>query len=387
MVPNILPGQLLYNGCFTMAFLKDSLRSSFKGALSSRLSVLPLFAIALLPVTLPVLSLFAHSPVVAQVSRDPLTGPSETASPATDLVTIPGTSLSLIPPAGFVLSEDYSGFFNADDFSSIVLAELPSEAYPELAAIFSSTPEAITAAFAARGLDVEVDSIATVEHEGKAVPFVSAVQIAGGLDVQKYFVLFGQEQAGLANTLLLTFNVMPDSLLGEGDVVTTIRSAEISPPPSIEETITELPFTFEVVEPFQRAYGLMGTAVLLNLSGELGADSEEPLIIIARSLNTTALETPQPAELAALSERLLRETDGFADTEITRQLSVEFAGRAGYLIEASQPDSDDFVAQYVSVMPDGYYLRMLVLGAPDKVAELMPAIQAIRSSVAIRSQG
>jgi len=362
-----------------MASLKNRLRSSLREGVKSGFSMLPLLTTALLPIAIPVLGLFVDSPVAAQITQDAVTR---------DAIAIPGTSLSLVPPTGFVLSEDYSGFVNYEDFSSIVLAELPPQAYSELADIFTSTPAEITAAFADRGLIVEVDAVSTVEHQGKTIPLVSAVQTLGDLKVQKYFTLFAQDSAGLQNALLLTFNVTPDSLLSQAEVVATISSAEISSPPSVEEATAELPFTFEVVPPFQRVLGLLGSAVLLNLSGETGVGNEEPLIIIASSLSTitgaTASGTLPSAELAAFSERVLKETDGFADVVINQRSPIEFAGGAGHYITGSQARSDEFVAQYIRVLPDGYYIRMLVIGDLETVIEHTSAIQMIQSSVEMK---
>ncbi|MEM9947426.1 MAG: hypothetical protein AAF810_15335, partial [Cyanobacteria bacterium P01_D01_bin.36] len=61
---------------------------------------------------------------------------------------------------------------------------------------------------------------------------------------------------------------------------------------------------------------------------------------------------------------------------------VTFAGGAGYAIEATSQDGLNFaITQYVRVLPDGHYIRMLVVGASEELTELSPAIQAIQSSV------
>jgi len=296
------------------------------------------------------------------------------------LVEIPGTSLSLVPPPGFTLSTHYSGFENLEDFSSIVLTELPPEAYSSISTIFASTPEEITAAFAERGLDLAVESTATVARADTEVSMVTGIQTLGTRKVKKYIALFEE-----GNTLLLTFNVMAQSPLSEAAVIETIQSAEISPPPSIQETVDALPFTFEAASPFQLIYSLLGSAVVLNLSGEVDPSGTEPLITIASSINPSPIIITDPDDLAAFSERILRETNSdFAEAEIDNGALADFAGGEGYLIEGTVPDSSERVIQYLRVLPDGSYIRLLALGASEDLAELRPAIEAVQGSVLMK---
>ena len=309
--------------------------------------------------------------------------------PTAQPVPIPETGLSLVPPPGFTLATQYSGFENLEDLSSILAVELPSSAHAELSALFTSTPEALTEAFAERGLVLEVESLSAISlptssSEDIEIPFAIGTQTLGELKVKKYFALLGE-----GRTVLLTFNIMPNSPLREADIENTLQSVKISPLPTRQDDVTTLPFTFEVVSPFRRAFDLLGSTVLLNLSGELETApetapesvSEEPIIIIASSLSPTAINLPSTA-LADFSEQLLKDTDGFADVTIRSRSPVTFAGGAGYAIEATSQDGLNFaITQYVRVLPDGHYIRMLVVGASEELTELSPAIQAIQSSV------
>ena len=96
-----------------------------------------------------------------------------------ELTLIPGTGVSLLPPAGFVLSDQFSGLVNPDNLSSILIIELPPEAHSTLASAFSSTPGDITTAFASRGTMIEVERVSTVSIEDAQVPLVIGTQTAG----------------------------------------------------------------------------------------------------------------------------------------------------------------------------------------------------------------
>ncbi|MEM9091984.1 MAG: hypothetical protein AAGC93_25020 [Cyanobacteria bacterium P01_F01_bin.53] len=316
-------------------------------------------------------------------NRPSIGGPSIEDNDA-ELTTIPGTSVSLSPPPGFVLSDRFSGFINPETLSSIVLVEMPPEAYPELASMLSSTPQAVTEAFSDRGIVLVVEKISSISLGTDTTPFVQGVQVADGMRVTKYFALLKGDR-----TILLTFNVIEPDDLSEETIIETIQSVSLSPAPSIEQKIAELPFTLEAIAPFQVLDVIVGSSVVLNLSGERAPLEEEPLIIIANSTSPIT-SNPSETDLADYSSQLLQNTSGFSHADITEQSTVDFAGGEGYLIQALLPEANQQeasqqegtkVLQYLRILPNGFHLRMIVLGDSETLEELTPAIQAIQRSV------
>lgn len=291
---------------------------------------------------------------------------------AAELVSIPGTSLALSPPEGFVLSEQFSGFINPDTRSSIVLTELPPEAYPELAALFSAAPDAIAEAFASRGIALQVEAVSNISAGDAQAPFVEGTQSAGGLQVRKYFTLLSGER-----TILLTFNVIEGDPLSKAAVVETVRSVNLASAASLQESLASLPFTFQTAPPFQVVQTLAGSSVLLSPSGEPDASGTEPFIVIASSVSPV-----ETFDLAAFSSQLLQETRGFTEANIIAQTPIDFAGGEGYLTRATLQDAA--VLQYFAILPDGFYIRLLVQGNAEALETLTPAIQFIQESIEVR---
>lgn len=286
------------------------------------------------------------------------------------LVPVPGTSILLEPPAGFSLSEEFSGFVNLDDFSSIVITEFPLEGYSEIATIFSST-EAATKSFASQGIVVK--EVSTVTVGDMQVPLLKGVQNVNNISVDKYIALLRGDK-----TILLVFNVTDRDRLGETDVITAIESVEIASTPSVEEQIAQLPFTFEVAAPFQVLQTLAGSGVAITPNGEPDPSGKGPLIIIASSIGSVVETT----DLAVFAEQLLRETRGFTTARITEQNPIDFAGGSGYFIKATV--SKDSIFQYLRIPANRSYVRLIVSGEPKEVERLMPAIQAIVDSVQVK---
>ncbi|MEL6554237.1 MAG: hypothetical protein AAFQ63_12350 [Cyanobacteria bacterium J06621_11] len=290
-----------------------------------------------------------------------------------ELVIIPGTSVSLIQPSGFILSEQFSGFENPDTFSSIVIAELPLEAYAEVAETFSSTPEEVSTAFANRGIVLDVKDISSIVVEGSQVPFVRGIQTVGSTQVEKYFALIEGE-----STVLITFNIMDSAQFQEEAVIETIQSVEISPAPTTQQKVDELPFTFAVAEPFQVFDVLAGSSVILSPNGETDPAGETPLIVIANSVSAVSAAV-STTDLADFSAQLLQNTEGFENSIILNQEPTTFAGGDGYFTQATADDEE--ILQYLTILPDGFYIRMVVLGNAESLEALMPTIQTIQNSV------
>ncbi|MEL6604330.1 MAG: hypothetical protein AAFP20_14005, partial [Cyanobacteria bacterium J06614_10] len=227
-----------------------------------------------------------------------------------------------------------------------------------------------TEAFAEQGIVLEVENISSVPVGESEVPMVEGTQYVNGIRVKKYFTILRSD-----STLLLTFNVIEGEQLSRETIANTIQSVAIAPPPSIQDKVAELPFTFQMAEPFQILDVFAGSSVLLNLSGKPDPSEEDPVIIIASSVSSVPSD-----DMATLSSDILRATRGFAEVDITEQSPVDFAGREGYFTRGTLEEIS--VLQYLSVLPDGFYIRLIALGESEDLTELMPAIQAIQSSVA-----
>lgn len=292
------------------------------------------------------------------------------AAESSETILIPGTSVSLVPPAGFVLSEQFSGLINEDNSSSITLTELPPAAYAEVLAALSSTPAEITELFARQGIVLAVDTVSSITVNGTPSPFVTGIQTVNDTQIQKYFVLLGEE-----STVLLTFNIFDQNQLSEDTVIETIQSVEISAAPSIQEKVAELPFIFATAEPFEVFDVLFGSTVLLSPEGDTDLSEAAPLIIIANSIAPA-----QTRQLSTYATDVLLSTDGFADITITEQFPIEFAGDEGYFIQGTL--QSDVVLQFLTIGPDSSHIRMVVIANAADIEQIMPVVETIQRSVA-----
>lgn len=273
-------------------------------------------------------------------------------------LTIRGTSVTLTPPPGFTASRTGKGVENTATGSSITISETSAQAYAELAQRFSS-PKTLTEGYAAQKITVR-----SVRRIDGKIPFAIGRQTTNGKDVAKYFALLQGDK-----TVLLTFTI-GDRAFTEADAEAVVRSVELTPEPTLEERLTELPFTFRTVEPYAVAEVISRQAVNLEVEG----DRAQPVIVIGYGRSQALM-----GDEARVAVELLRNTGGYRDAQITAQGPAEFAGGKGYVVTAVVEDRT--VVQYLRIVAGGGYLRLLARGETAAVQGAEAVITEIASSV------
>ena len=284
-------------------------------------------------------------------------------------IAVPGTSVSLEPPAGFMVAENFAGLENTASGSSITINELPPEAYAEISTVFSSS-ESAREGLLRQGIMIDQHSLVTVGQD--QVPLLRGTQLTAAGEFTKYLTLLKGE-----TTVLVTFNIVDPAQISQEVVEATIASISLAEAPTIDERIEQLSFSFQTVEPFRIADILGGSSALLTTFEGTDPSGRAPVVIIARGQNVIYGQ-----DAADISDELLRGTQGFSLAEIVRQEAVEFSGGSGYLIEA---DLDGLtVLQYVHVPENGRYIRLLATGQHTALMDVLPAVEEIVTSVRLR---
>ncbi len=283
------------------------------------------------------------------------------AVPATaqqERIAIRGTSVSLIPPPGFTASRSERGVENTSTGSSITISEQSGAAYASLAERFSSA-KSLTEGYAQQ----KITSRGVRRVDGK-IPFAIGRQASGGKDVAKYFALLQGDK-----TVLLTFTI-GDRSFTEADAEAVVRSVELTPEPTLDERLAELPFTFRAVEPYSVAEVIQRQAARLQVEG----DASQPAIVIGTGRSQALM-----GDEARVAVELLRSTGGYREAQITSQEPAPFAGGDGYVVTALVENRT--VVQYLRIIPGGGYLRLLARGETSAMQGAEAVIKEIASSV------
>ncbi len=282
-------------------------------------------------------------------------------------VAIPGTTVAEIePPAGFTVSDSFSGLENIETGSSITIFELPSEAYAQLSDLFATDAEA---ALLTENIVLEEQFL--LEVGDTQVPVLRGTQQTTIGSVTKYVTLLKGEK-----TVLVTFNIIDPAVITQGMVESTIASIDLAAVPTLDEKIAQLSFSFQAAEPFKTSDVFGNSAVLLTTFEGTDPSGMKPVVIIARGQSSVGGRDAED-----ISAELLYGTRGFSSAEILNQEPVDFAGGQGYLIEAELDGLA--IKQYVVVPADGLHLRLLATGERTAFTDVLPAVDAIANSIRI----
>ena len=283
-------------------------------------------------------------------------------------VKIPGTLVTIAAPPGFKVSRKLIGLENAETGSSIAVAELPPEAYAELAALFES-PKNLSARFASQG--VRITAVKRLAVGDVQVPFATGRQSSDGKEFVKYLAVLKGDRA-----VLVTFSIADARAVTESDAEAAVRSITLGHLPTIDEKVAQLSFTFKAVPPFHTADVIPGTAAMLTTFDGTDASGAKPFLVIGRGSTSAA-----PGETPQESERLVRAASGFKDAQVQEQGATTFGGGPGHFIYAVAQDKA--ILQFLRVLPGGRYIRLLARGETSAMEGARAAVAEIASSVAL----
>jgi hypothetical protein len=260
-----------------------------------------------------------------------------------------GASVGLAPPAGMTASKGFSGFEHRSG-ASIVVFEMPAQAYPEIAAKF--TPDG----FAASGFKAAApgEPWPVAGGEGR---LMRGTQAAQGVTFDKWVVI---ARSG-AVTAMVTAQVprgidgAPAAEAVEGALRTVAFRAE----PPIADQIAALPYRVGDLAGFRPVRVLAGSALLLT-DGPVDIDPQgrQPFVVVASSMGGRVA----PEQRAGLARRALAAVTGLRDVETTSETSREEDGTTVVRHEATarhdRTGAPLLVAQTMRFTPAGY-LRTL----------------------------
>ena len=269
-----------------------------------------------------------------------------------------GSGVGLVPPPGLTLSTNFSGFEDAAKGTSIVLTELPVDAYAALAAKFN--PEGL------RETGIEAGPPEDWPVEGAVVSkLIRGSQVAAGIKYRKWVVLVGAK----TTTAMVTAQV-PDGVQGglsDADVETALRTIAIRTPPSLDEQVAALPFKLSDTAGFRPVRVIAGATYLLTEGpNDVATNSTQPIIIIASNLNTA----PEASARMAFAKQAFASLTGIEDVQSDNETSSEGNGAEWVEIDGSAKDSAGgdqlYVAQIARFETSRYVRAILIVRDSEK---------------------
>ncbi|GGF71060.1 hypothetical protein GCM10007301_33500 [Azorhizobium oxalatiphilum] len=286
---------------------------------------------------------------------------------ASEPVFPPGASVGLVPPPGMSPAAAFAGFQH-EAGASIVLVEMPPEAYAQIVAKF--TPEALKpTGFMVKG---EAQPLAVTGGEGR---LFRGSQDANGLSYTKWVAVV----RGPAGTALVTVQVPTDAKeqVSDSAVETALKTIAFRAEQSLQEQMAALPFKVGDTAGF-RPVRMIGGSGLILTEGPKDVDPEgtQPFVIIAASLGRPVAPDAQ----AAYAKTALNSLAQLKDIKIENETRSEQGKATVYRHHAAAADAKTGkpvkVTQTV-IFQDGSYVRVIgmdpvgkgdVIARADKLA-------------------
>ena len=235
---------------------------------------------------------------------------------------VPGTSVALTPPEGFVAADRFSGFMQQATGSSIVVSEIPGP-FGEVTAGFSDQQR-----MQAQGMKLLSRSSARVD--GHEAILLHVEQFAYGTLFKKWLVAV--DRAGATVLIVATYPQGEDQKNGE-----SLRAAVLAA--TFEDStdpIDALLFTAKPMAPFQVAR-VLGQNMILSPDGRFPVQDEKVPFII---LGLSASEKPVVSDRKAFAERRITKTATVKTISVDESTPVQIGGLSGYRTTANGEGAD-----------------------------------------------
>jgi hypothetical protein len=281
-------------------------------------------------------------------------------------VRIPGSRVSLEPPAGFSPAPQFAGFQNAELQSSIMVTELPGPA--------SVMKRGMTkAALASRGMRLLESSPAGVDGQDALLLHVQQASPSG--DVLKWMLIAGDN----TRTVMIvgTYPQAADAAVGEAvrRSLLNVRLGIATTPPDAFEGLQ-----FRVTPTSRlKVAGRVNNLLALSETGTMTpAKSDAPLYFVGHSFGPAAI-----ADLREFSAaRLGQTTRTRGITDITGRRTM-LDGLEAYELEANATDAGSGrpVHIYQVIAPDsgGYYIIQGFV-SPARAAEVVSEFKRVTAT-------
>jgi len=280
-------------------------------------------------------------------------------------VRVPGTNVTLSPPAGFAVARQYPGFEHAEAQASIVVTELPVAATDMMRSMTAP-------ALSTKGMSlIAARDIVIAE---KPARLLHVRQAAPGGSVLKWILIAGHGKATMM--IVGTFPEAASPDVGEA-ICKSVLSASWSSAAPVD-SFEGLPFRLTPTASLKLARRVSNT-LMFTESGTTGSPgSTEALYIAGHSIGQGRITDARTfAESRAKQTDRLTGVTGFT----SRPISID--GAAAYELEADAIDSRSGrpMRLYQVIIPDetGYFILQGISRA-DRASEIVPEFRRLTAS-------
>ena len=282
----------------------------------------------------------------------------------------PGSRVGLLLPPDFFPSDQFAGYISPQEGGSILIIELPAEAYDEVSGLSD-------AAWASK--EIVVQSRVAMSIDGARAVLIKGRQFNSGVTFQKWVVIIGFDGFTALVTAQIPANVPEDRLAAIDQSLKSIQSRAAL---TVGEKVAALPFTIGSTDNMRVWNVFAGNTIGLTRGSKNIVDgAEQPILFITRSSSSGSAAGLSAENSSRLT---IKKIATLSDIEIEDTDTVRFAGSDGFEIVArarvAETNEPVAIVQWVSMLDDGY-MRIVGITRIETRAADFTAFRAIRDSV------
>lgn len=235
---------------------------------------------------------------------------------------VPGTSVTLTPPEGFLAADRFPGFMKESTGSSIMVSEIPGP-FGEVTAGFSDQKR-----MQAQGM--KLLSRSSTKVDGYKAVLLHVEQSAYGTLFKKWLVAV--DWAGTTTLLVATYPQAEDQQQGES-LRAAVLAATFGKP---TDTTDALSFTAKPMAPFQVAK-VLGQNMILSPDGRFPVQDENVPFMI---LGLSASENLVVSDRKAFAEHRITKTATVKTISVNQSAPVTIGDLSGFTTTANGEGAD-----------------------------------------------
>ncbi|MEL6538842.1 MAG: hypothetical protein AAFQ98_25725, partial [Bacteroidota bacterium] len=247
-------------------------------------------------------------------------------------VQITGTSIYLVPPAGFSPSSEFKGFQNeAEPFSSVLVVEVPA---PFDGIIEGFSPDNPQSKAGLKQQNMTLISSTFSQVGGKEALWVELEQEAYGYTFAKSILVVNLDPA----TVMINATALKDNPEAYAEVVKSIRSFVLTNE-TIEDPRASLPYTIDETAGNLKFIQVVSNGTLLSRDGKIpSSEKDHPLFItVDRAMNQANVSNPKQTFL----QRVTQLPGGYQQPNEADIKSITVDGIKGYQASLVSPEKPE----------------------------------------------
>ncbi|MBU6462638.1 MAG: hypothetical protein KGK01_04565 [Bradyrhizobium sp.] len=290
---------------------------------------------------------------------------------AADPVFPPGSRVGLTPLVGLVPAKTFTGFETDDHGVKVLVAELPPDAYGEVAK-----------AFKAESSSVPGVKPATIETAAGTAYYTTETAMNDGVNVRRYSMIMPAET--FSGYIAVQVPENAGKIYTDQAIRQMFASAVVRKQVPVDEQLAQLPFKVTDLADFKNVRTLgAGAAVILADNDEATGFEGAPFMIMGLIGNTPA----QPEDRDRFAQEIARTIPGIRGARLTMSEPIRIDSMPGFETRLDASDGKDntpvTVVQWLR-FGGPTVMRIIGIAPHDQWEKAFPRFRAVRDGIQMR---